>query len=84
VLTPWSRKGKAARKWRSRAWSIDPKKTNLTIIKTGTLKPSNQEITDLDLDNSILNLFLFHDKGPQLPDSCTQYLDSLTDMEQAA
>jgi hypothetical protein len=28
----WNRKGKAVKKWRSRAWSIDPKETNLTII----------------------------------------------------
>ena len=26
------RKGKAVKNWRSRAWSIDPNKTNLTII----------------------------------------------------
>jgi hypothetical protein len=32
VLRFWSRKGKAAKKWRSRAWSIDPNKTNLTIV----------------------------------------------------
>jgi hypothetical protein len=28
----WNRKGKAAKKWRSRAWGIDPNKTNLTIV----------------------------------------------------
>ena len=32
MLRFWSRKGKAVKKWRSRAWSIDPKKTNLTIL----------------------------------------------------
>jgi hypothetical protein len=28
----WRRKGKAVKNWRSRAWSIDFSKTNLTII----------------------------------------------------
>jgi hypothetical protein len=28
----WGGKDKAVKKWRSRAWSIDPKKTRLTII----------------------------------------------------
>jgi hypothetical protein len=32
MLRLFSRKGKAVKKWRSRAWSIDPKKTNLTIV----------------------------------------------------
>jgi hypothetical protein len=33
VLRIWKRKDVAIKNWRSRAWSIDPKKTNLTIIK---------------------------------------------------
>jgi hypothetical protein len=32
VLCFWNKKGKAAKKWRARAWSIDPNKTNLTIL----------------------------------------------------
>ncbi len=32
MLRLWNRKGKAAKKWRSRAWSIDPNKTKLTIV----------------------------------------------------
>jgi len=32
MLRLWNRKGNAVKKWRSRAWSIDPKKTNLTIV----------------------------------------------------
>lgn len=32
MLRLWSRKGKAVKAWRSRAWVIDPKKTNLTIV----------------------------------------------------
>jgi len=32
VLRFWSRKGKAVKKWRSRAWSIDTNRTKLTIV----------------------------------------------------
>jgi hypothetical protein len=32
VLKFWNKKGKAVKKWRSRAWSIDPHETNLTIV----------------------------------------------------
>jgi len=32
VLKFWKRKSKAVKKWRSRAWSINPNKTTLTII----------------------------------------------------
>jgi hypothetical protein len=32
MLRFWRKKGKAVKKWRSRAWSIDPKKTNLIIV----------------------------------------------------
>ena len=32
MLKLWNGKGKAVKKWRSRAWSIDPNKTNLTIV----------------------------------------------------
>ena len=32
MLKLWNGKGKAVKKWRSRAWSIDLNKTNLTIV----------------------------------------------------
>ena len=32
MLRFWIKKSKAVKKWRSRAWSIDPNKTNLTIV----------------------------------------------------
>jgi len=32
MLRLWNRKGKAVKNWRSKAWSIDPKQTTLTII----------------------------------------------------
>jgi hypothetical protein len=32
MLRLFRRKGKAVKNWRSRAWVIDPKKTNLTIV----------------------------------------------------
>jgi hypothetical protein len=41
MLRFWKRKGEAVRKWRSRAWSIDPKVTHLTIINTEVLKPED-------------------------------------------
>jgi hypothetical protein len=32
LLKLFNRRGQAVKKWRSRAWSIDPKKTNLVIV----------------------------------------------------
>ncbi len=32
MLKLFNRRGKAVKKWRLRAWTIDPKKTNLTIV----------------------------------------------------
>ena len=64
------RKNKAVKNWRSRAWSIDPKVTNLTIIKT---EAANLELLDLsgaDLD--------FHHLFTSYP----QYFDAITDIEQ--
>jgi len=38
MLRLWGRKSKAVKKWRSRAWSIDPNNTHLTIVvKKATL-----------------------------------------------
>jgi len=33
MLQIFSNKGKTVKKWRSRAWSIDPKKTKLTLLR---------------------------------------------------
>jgi hypothetical protein len=32
VLKFWKRKDEAVKNWRSRAWSIDPNKTKITIL----------------------------------------------------
>jgi hypothetical protein len=44
VLRLWNRKNSAVRKWRSRAWSIDPKVTNLTIITAAAANFERLEI----------------------------------------
>ena len=36
MLSLFKKKNRAIKKWRSRAWSIDPKKTRLTILKAKT------------------------------------------------
>ncbi len=71
MLRFWNRKGKAVKNWRSRAWSIDPKVTNLTIINTEAEKNSeclNTADSDLDV--------------PKLLKNCPQYFEALADMEQ--
>jgi hypothetical protein len=78
MLRLWNRKGNAVKKWRSRAWSIDPKVTNLTIIKSEATEPENLELTHSNMeDNSTSSRF-----------SCTffeaypQYYSAIADMEQ--
>jgi hypothetical protein len=63
------RKSKAVKKWRSRAWSIDPKVTNLTIIRTDVVN-----LERLDKANFNVNF-------PQLLESYPQYFDAIADME---
>ncbi len=87
MLRIWSRKGKAVRKWRSRAWSIDPKKTKLTIIKSESLylydSAENVEIADLNLTDPTSILPLYMNKSPLLLEFCAQGVKALTDMEEA-
>jgi hypothetical protein len=80
VVRLWKRKGKAVKKWRSRAWSIDPKKTKITIIKVET---SDTELMDLDLFNPFASLPLQTEKS-RLPESCNQIFEAITNMEQMA
>jgi hypothetical protein len=68
MLRLWNIKGNAAKKWRSRAWIIDPKATNL-IIKT------EAKLESIDIEDSNLN---FH----RLLQSYPQYFEAVTDMEQ--
>ena len=75
MLRLWKRKDIAVRKWRSRAWSIDPKVTNLTIIKTEIEK----NIESLDTVDSDLG---FNLDFPKLLNNYPQYVETLADMEQ--
>ena len=67
------RKSKAIKNWRSRAWSIDPKVTNLTIIKT------EAKIDCMDLEDSNLD---FNLDFPKLLEEYPQYFVALADMDQ--
>lgn len=71
MLRLWNTKGNAVRKWRSRAWSIDPKVTNLTIIKEIVLQR-------IDTDSN-LN---FNLNFPKLIEAYPQYFEAITDIEQ--
>jgi hypothetical protein len=83
----WNRKGQAVKKWRSRAWVIDPKKTKITIIKAEASNvddsAENIEITDLNLADPFSTLLLRMNKSPQLVEFCNRSVDALTDMEQS-
>jgi hypothetical protein len=71
MLRLWKHKGNAIKNWRSRAWSIDPKVTNLTIIK------ADAQLTNLDSTPSEWDL-------PKLFQSYPQYFTAIADMEQFA
>ncbi len=68
------RKGKAVKNWRSRAWSIDPKVTKLTIIKA--------EESDVQIAELTARPPMHADRLPQWLDVCPQYCDAIADMEQ--
>ena len=67
----WNRKGLVVKKWRSRVWSIDPRVTNLTIVKTEAPGIKNVDESDLNLGIS------------EMLKSYPQYLDAILDMEQS-
>jgi hypothetical protein len=73
MLRLWNQKGKVVKNWRSRAWSIDPNKTNLTIIRA---EPKLETIDKTDLN---LNLNMNY---PQLIETYPQYFMAIADMEQ--
>jgi hypothetical protein len=68
MLRLWNRKGTAVKKWRSRAWSINPRVTTLTIIKEAKL--DRIDATDFNFD------------FPQLLEKYPQFFEVLTDIEQ--
>jgi hypothetical protein len=65
------RKDIAVKKWRSRAWSINPRVTKLSIIKTEAPKVENIDTADLALISS-----------SQLQENCAQFFEAIADMEQ--
>ena len=73
----WKRKSRAIRNWRSRAWSIDPKVTNLTIINSEESNTVIEQIEELFACPSghILRL----SEGLE---ACPRYHDVIADMEQ--
>jgi methyl coenzyme M reductase subunit C-like uncharacterized protein (methanogenesis marker protein 7) len=75
MLRLWNRKNNAVRNWRSKAWSIDPKVTNLTMIKTEVEKKIER------LDAVYYNL-TFNLDFPKLLKDYPQYFEALADMEQ--
>ena len=70
LLNFWNRKGVAAKKWRSRAWSIDPKITRLTIV---TEAPKMQNIDDADSTS---------DASSRLQKNYSQLFEAIKDIEQ--
>lgn len=66
----WNRKGVAVKKWRSRAWSIDPKVTRLLIIKTEA--PNMDNIDDAD---PVLN------SSSRLLENYCQLFEAIADIE---
>jgi hypothetical protein len=79
MLRFWNRKDDAVKKWRSRAWSIDPKVTNLTIIKADS-KLERMDIAralDFNLDfNFGLDLDF-----PKLLKVYPEYFEAIADIE---
>jgi hypothetical protein len=70
LLNFWNRKGVAVKKWRSRAWSIDPRVTRLSIIKTEASNMENIDDADPVLDSSF-----------QLLENCSHIFEAIADIE---
>jgi hypothetical protein len=71
------RKSKAVKNWRSRAWSIDPKVTKLTIIESEESNAVDTQITELTARPHTCA-----DRPPQWLEVYPQYCDAIADMEQ--
>ena len=70
----WKKKGQAIKKWRSRAWSIDPRITKLTIIKVEAQTNVPAEKREAVFSN-------LKGPNPSFP-ACSLHLVALTDLEQ--
>lgn len=80
----WNRKSQAAKKWRSRAWLIDPKVTKITIIKNelnSYFSEKHLEFKDLNLEELVSSLLFPIRKTAQLLESGNQGAGALLDME---
>lgn len=77
MLRLWNRKGDAVKKWRARAWSIDPKVTNLTIINTDS-KLENMDVMDFNSDST----FGFDLDFPKLLKAYPEYFKAIAEIEQ--
>jgi hypothetical protein len=73
----WKRKSKAVKNWRSRAWSIDPKVTNLTIIRS---EESNVAIAQIEESFPCPSSHT-HSLLEEL-EAYSQYYNAVTDLEQ--
>ena len=73
----WKRRSKAVKNWRSRAWSIDPKVTNLTIISSEESNVVIEQIEELFTCPSG-----YIRRLPEGLETCPQYHDAMADMEQ--
>jgi hypothetical protein len=73
----WKRKSKAVKNWRSRAWSIDPKVTNLTIIRS---EESNVAIAQIEASFPCPSSHI-HSLLEEL-EAYSQYYNAVTDLEQ--
>ncbi len=80
----WNTKDQAAKRWRSKAWLIDPKVTKISIINSSSRTNATEEKTelmDLNLEELVSNL-LFPIKRPvQLVEKCNRGTKALLDME---
>jgi len=80
----WNRKSEAAKKWRYRAWLIDPKVTRIIISKKDSrlhVSEENSELEDLDLEELVSSLYFPIKKSAELVESCSLGTGALLDME---
>ena len=80
-----NRKKQPIKKWRSRAWTINPQKTKITIIKSESnlvISEENSELADFELEDLISDFFFLSSKSTQLDDLRDQGAGALLDMEQ--
>lgn len=81
----WNTKDQGAKKWRSKAWLIDPKVTKITIIKSSSsinATEEQSELKNLNLEELVSSLYFPIKKSAQLVETCYRGTKALLDMEQ--